>query len=104
MPWYARKFVNRHNPYLPVEVGNSEFYRFDLEKGQHKTRLFGPDYNRFLADYDMKPYDKIRFDILKHEASVMGMALDKDGYSKEKIAGLHVSLMWYCCIGSFFHC
>ena len=44
---------------LLVNTIHNHSYAFDLRKLQHKTRIHGDDYNKFLKDYDMEPSDMI---------------------------------------------
>ncbi|KAM0845729.1 hypothetical protein ACQ4PT_056168 [Festuca glaucescens] len=84
IPCYVRKYINKStSSALPVESGDRGVYIFLLDKLEKKTRIFGPDYNKFLTDYDMHQNEKIRFDIIEEEANVFVTALDIEDYSKE---------------------
>ncbi|KAM0827801.1 hypothetical protein ACQ4PT_067972 [Festuca glaucescens] len=84
IPCYVRKYINKSTGNaLTVESGDRGVYNFLLDKMKKKTRIFGPDYNKFLTDYDMHQNEKIRFDIIEEEENVFFIALDIEDYSKE---------------------
>jgi hypothetical protein len=72
---------------LTVESGDRGVYHFLLNKMEKKTRIFGPDYNKFLTDYDMHLNEKIRFDIIEEEENLFVTALDIEDNSKELVKG-----------------
>ncbi|KAM0893720.1 hypothetical protein ACQ4PT_024938 [Festuca glaucescens] len=81
---YVRKYINKSTGNaLTVESGDRGVYNFLLDKMKKKTRIFGPDYNKFITDYDMHQNEKIRFDIIEEEENVFVIALDIEDYSKE---------------------
>ncbi|KAK1661601.1 hypothetical protein QYE76_049760 [Lolium multiflorum] len=84
IPCYVRKYINNSTGNaLTVESGDRCVYSFLLDKMDKKTRIFGPDYKKFLTDYDMHLNEKIRFDIIEEEENVFVTALDIEDYSKE---------------------
>ncbi|KAK1620380.1 hypothetical protein QYE76_025897 [Lolium multiflorum] len=84
IPCYVRKYINKSTGNaLTVESGDRGVYSFLLDKMDKKTRIFGPDYKKFLTDYDMHLNEKIRFDIIEEEENVFVTALDIEDYSKE---------------------
>ncbi|KAM0865882.1 hypothetical protein ACQ4PT_042984 [Festuca glaucescens] len=88
IPCYARKYINKSaGNALTVESGDSGVYHFLLDKMEKKTRIFGPDYNKFLTDYDMHLNEKIRFDIIEEEENLFVTALDIEDYPKELFKG-----------------
>ena len=55
---YVRMVINTSmGNYLPVKTAENEFYRFDLDKLEHNTRIHGDEYNEFLEDYNMERSD-----------------------------------------------
>ncbi|KAK1643049.1 hypothetical protein QYE76_060885 [Lolium multiflorum] len=88
IPCYVRKYINKSTGNaLTVESGDRGVYSFLLDKMDKKTRIFGPDYKKFLTDYDMHLNEKIRFDIIEEEENVFVTALDIEDYSKELFKG-----------------
>ncbi|KAK1618754.1 hypothetical protein QYE76_024271 [Lolium multiflorum] len=84
IPCYVRKYINKSaSNTLTVESGDRGVYHFLLNKMKKKTRIFGPDYNKFLTDYDMHLNEKIRFDIIEEEENLFVTALDIEDNSKE---------------------
>ena len=85
MPCYARKQVNKATgSILPVET-EEEIYIFDLNKKTYKTRIYGDQYNKFLEDYNMKPYDKIKLEFGTNY--IMMTPTANDGSRKERVQG-----------------
>ena len=85
MPCYARKQVNKATgSILPVET-EEEIYIFDLNKKTYKTRIYGDQYNKFLEDYNMKPYDKIKLEFGTNYIMMTPRA--NDGSRKERVKG-----------------
>jgi hypothetical protein len=72
---------------LTIESGDSGVYNFLLDKMETRTRIFGPDYNKFLNDYDMHLNEKIRFDIIEEEENLFVTPLDIEDNSKELFKG-----------------
>nr|XP_051190431.1 uncharacterized protein LOC127303766 [Lolium perenne] len=86
IPCYVRKYINKSaSNTLTVESGDRGVYHFLLNKMEKKTRIFGPDYNKFLTDYDMHLNEKIRFDIIEEEENLFVTALDIEDNSKELV-------------------
>ncbi|KAK1699325.1 hypothetical protein QYE76_016022 [Lolium multiflorum] len=86
IPCYVRKYINKSaSNTLTVESGDRGVYQFLLNKMEKKTRIFGPDYNKFLTDYDMHLNEKIRFDIIEEEENLFVTALDIEDNSKELV-------------------
>ncbi|KAM0905017.1 hypothetical protein ACQ4PT_017654 [Festuca glaucescens] len=84
IPCYVRKYINKSTGNaLTIESGDRGVYNFLLDKMEKKTRIFGPDYNKFLTDYDMHQNKKIRFDIIEEEENVFVIALDIEDYAKK---------------------
>jgi hypothetical protein len=93
IPCYVRKYINKSTGNaLTVESGDRGVYSFLLDKMDKKTRIFGPDYKKFLTDYDMHLNEKIKFDIIEEEENVFVTALDIEDYSKELFKGNLLSL------------
>ncbi|KAM0863856.1 hypothetical protein ACQ4PT_044310 [Festuca glaucescens] len=88
IPCYVMKYINKSTGNaLTIESGDRGVYNFLLDKMKKKTRIFGPDNNKFLTDYDMHQNEKIRFDIIEEEKNVFVIALDIEDYSKELFKG-----------------
>ena len=93
IPCYVRKYINKSTGNaLTVESGDRGVYSFLLDKMDKKTRIFGPDYKKFLTDYDMHLNEKIKFDIIEEEENVFVTALDIEDYPKELFKGNLLSL------------
>lgn len=60
-----RFFINRGaGNTLEVSTTDGHVYCFDIKKRPGKpTRLHGIEYNRSIADYDMRNGDKIKFNM-----------------------------------------
>ena len=98
---------------LSVETKDKEKYIFYLMKKTYKTRVYGKEYNKFLKDFNMNPYDKVKLEFRNNYLRIDPK--DNEGNPKERVKGkfvfriINLTLFYVCFFYSkeslefFFH-
>ena len=91
---------------LPVETEDKERYIFNLNKKTYKTRVYGEEYNKFLVDFNMKPYDRVKLEFSVNYIRIKPK--DNEGNPKGRVKGkfvvivINLSLFSTCFCSIFF--